>query len=807
MTTDACGWSAVHSLHRFGVWAALLGVPTWLGLVGGTLAQERRETTTIRLTDRVLVANTMRLGVNLGGDAYYSGAALVKLRVRENFEGTMYRRCDFGPGADAQGVATWFKPSEAWRELITGSRYTILSGPAQWTTGTVRGISEKTYRHQGQEKPFAYYELDRTIPTDPEQGVVGIMFQRDRTQQGQMHAPDGYWCSRDNVIALGDVPPGGFGHAALHLRGAAARAHYRFATHYQRYGETNGTWHVRFWAKVRAGSPQLTVRADRGWGRQVEVALRERWQRFDKTIVVDGTPEPQGPGDDPHLLFVFEATDGDVLIDDVEIWMEGDENPTAFRDDVVRMLRRYQPGVLRKLQMGGSTIENTIRPPLESFAYSSQPGAKLGPYASDSQDPYSLHQMYELCEYIGCDPWYCLPGTVTREEMQLLMEYLGGPSDTPGGALRARLGHARPWNQVFQRIHLEFGNEAWNNAGPYQCGGFNGPDYWSRLIETSRQSEHFTPNIVFHAGGQAANSWLNARILKDCPQADFFSVAPYIIQGFEREEVQQHYNTSAGLFRWAFAWPWARSTRDSGAMYQNANLVRQANIELSVYEVNHHITHGTGPLEPRNQLVTSIGGGLNVLNTMLLMLKEHGVRTQALFSLVQHGYRAQGIGTVRLWGTALCMRGGHERYRPTFLACAAANNVMGGDLVETVHEGADPTFSATGVFLRSQGVETLPHVPVLWSYGFREGNRRGLVVLNLDVVETRSIELAFDGRAVGSAARVWTMQADRITANNEYETGTPQVTVQESRWTEFASGHKLQMAPFSLVALTWQVEP
>ena len=32
--------------------------------------------TTIRLTDKVLVEDTMRLGVNLGGDAYYSGVAL-----------------------------------------------------------------------------------------------------------------------------------------------------------------------------------------------------------------------------------------------------------------------------------------------------------------------------------------------------------------------------------------------------------------------------------------------------------------------------------------------------------------------------------------------------------------------------------------------------------------------------------------------------------------------------------------------------------------------------------------------------------
>lgn len=72
---------------------------------------------------------------------------------------------------------------------------------------------------------------------------------------------------------------------------------------------------------------------------------------------------------------------------------------------------------------------------------------------------------------------------------------------------------------------------------------------------------------------------------------------------------------------------------------------------------------------------------------MLLMLKEHQLRTLALFSLVQHSYNAHGIGAVRLWGTALNMRQGNERYRPTFLACALANRVMGGRLATRLLNG------------------------------------------------------------------------------------------------------------------------
>jgi len=764
------------------------------------------DVTTIRITDRVLVKDAQRLGINLGGDAYYSGAALVKKRAQENFEGTIYRQCHFGPGYDEQGLATWFTPSDDWRRLITGSRYTILSGPAKWTTGTVKDIVEKQYRHEGRMKPFAFFLLDKPMQLPRENLRVGIMFERDRTRDGQLRRLDGYWTSPQNEISIGDVPPGSFGCAALNLKGSADKAHYRFGTHYQRYGQTNGTWQVCFWAKAKTGSPELTAGADGRFGQSVTLRPTGRWTKYEKAIVVDKVPEPRSPKDNPHLLFVFEAVGGDVLVDDVEIWMSGDVNPTAFRDDCVAMLRRFRPGVLRKLQMGGSTIENTIAPPLQSMSYASQPGAKAGPYESHSRDPYGLHEMYELCEHLGCDPWYCLPGTLTCEEVQQFMEYLGAGAKVGFGRRRAELGHPKPWTEVFDYIHVEFGNEAWNNASAYKCGGFNGPGYWQDLIRTAKRSPHYKANVVFHAAGQAAYVGRNEAIMHDCPNADRFSVAPYIIQGLSKEEVADYYDTDDKLFRWAFAWPIRRSRDPNGAMFQNHELAKQAGMELSIYEVNHHITHGTGPLEPRNKLVTSIGGGLNVANNMLLMLKEHHLRTQCLFSLAQHSYNAQGIGPVRLWGTALCMRAGEERYRPTFLACAVANQVIGGDLVETVHDGAQPKFEATGVFSSREGVETIHNLPVIWSYAFAEGNRRGLILVSLDTSKPHPVAVAFDGKVTGGKARQWLLTAEKITANNEFELPQPQVRVIERMITGFQSGARFDLPPFSMLAVSWQTD-
>ncbi len=259
------------------------------------------------------------------------------------------------------------------------------------------------------------------------------------------------------------------------------------------------------------------------------------------------------------------------------------------------------------------------------------------------------------------------------------------------------------------------------------------------------------------------------------------------------------------LFQWVFAKPIWRSRDPRGAMFQNHQLAEKAGIELSIYEVNHHTTHGDAPLEPRNKIVTSIGGGINVANNMLMMMREHKLRTQCLFSLIQHGYRAHGIGEVRLWGTALNMRAGHERYRPTFLACMLANKVIGGDMVRTIHSKDEPTFYARGYFTKGD-VETVANIPVIWSYGFSQGTKRGLVFMCLDVSKPREVTVKFVGKVTGDHATSWTLSADSITASNEFEVGEPQVKMRQGVVRGFARGSKVELAPHSMLVLSWQVE-
>ena len=102
-----------------------------------------------------------------------------------------------------------------------------------------------------------YIEFDREVPPGPPNG--GFLVEAFRLQDGQFRSLDGFWTSKQNEIVTGDVPAGSFGHAALNMKGSQGKAHYHLSTHFHRFGELNGRWHVRFQAKIKSGEPSLII--------------------------------------------------------------------------------------------------------------------------------------------------------------------------------------------------------------------------------------------------------------------------------------------------------------------------------------------------------------------------------------------------------------------------------------------------------------------------------------------------------------------------------------------------------------------
>ncbi|MFO8008613.1 MAG: hypothetical protein R6V05_12855 [Candidatus Brocadiia bacterium] len=585
------------------------------------------DVTTVRLTDQVIVEDTIRLGINTCGDNYWD-SALTKMRVAENFEGVLYRMISWGPAQDEGGIFLWSKPAqEAWEAMKGKVRYTLLGPPAKYVSGVIEDMTIRRCEADPQKRDLLYVAFDKEVEP-PERNKNGILFEYRNPEQGSIREtnnPD-FWGSEHNDVSIGDVPPGSFGVAALRLRGAEQKAHYTFVPMWQRVVEQDGTWRVRFWAKAPSGEPTLSVTAENT--PTVAINPSDEWQQYDLRMEVEGFP----PERDNGIAIRFVAERGDVLVDDVEIWkVEDHGNPTAFRDQFVDLVRELNPGTLRMLQMGGSDLENNLRPRLEQMGWTRRfrnliKGGRNGA----SKYEFNLHDYYELCEHVGADPWYCLPGTLYPEEIPKLMEYLGAPADVGYGRRRAELGHPQPWTEVFDHIYVEFGNEAWNPGG-YATGSFNGPDHWRDMFAAARRSPHYRPNVVFVAGCQAGSPWLTGRILQDVPNADLYAIAPYLMNGTRAEQVD-HLETDDELFRWVYAYTARRVLEPVGRVFRHHQQVRDAGKELAIYEHHFHITHpwpdeGGVPIERRNRVIASIGGGINIINDALLMMRERGIRS------------------------------------------------------------------------------------------------------------------------------------------------------------------------------------
>ncbi len=777
----------------------------WVALCSGCRAQEQ---TTITVTNEPVVRHLCRFGINLGGDAWYSGAILTKERIRHGgFEGIVYRQLTYGPGGDRRSYFDWF-PLGKWGSVIKGATYWFVSGPRKGLRGKIVDVKQEVYPTRPDKGALPRYIFDAEGPAP--QANDGLFIERVEPTVGFLgQHGNAYWvfCSGGATVrtVAGDVPPGSKGRVVAQLSAPGqAKADILAAALSTKWAHAEGTWRLRFWAK---GSGNLLVylgefgrRGKNGYLPQ-RVALSPQWKHHEVVFPVRNYPFT-------NLCVGFEVSAGTVFLDELSFTQDGEKNPTPFRDAVVQTLKMLNPGTLRHLQMGGSTLDNILAPRAWRMAYSysrgSAPPDGTWPGHPDSRGaakthPYGLHEFLQLCEEVGACPWYCVPGTFTTDEMKNLVEYLAGPADSPYGKIRAARGHPKPWTEVFDKIYIEIGNEAWNQASAFRFGGYSVKgEYWNDLFAAGKASPYYTDKIRFQAAGQAVYVGRNVNIARQTPLADGFAVAPYIIHDMSKEQAKL---PDDQLFLWAFGYPWYQG--HYGYMAENfAKVTKQFGKELALYEVNHHITGGDAPAEPRNRIVTSVGGALNVINWMLMMLERQHVRVQNFFTLAQFGYRMRGGETVRLWGAVISMKRGEERYRPTFLALMLANKVLFGDLVRVRKSGADPTWLCAHTYVKKQQQKQF-RVPYIHAYATREGARRGLILLNLHPSAALPAAVSLPAPPKPGTARCWTLSGPSIAANNEPE-HEPQVRVLEQPLPGFSASSKLTLKPHSMTVIRWE---
>ena len=441
-------------------------------------------------------------------------------------------------------------------------------------------------------------------------------------------------------------------------------------------------------------------------------------------------------------------------------------NTTVFSDSVVSALNTLQPGILRYWGTNngqlGETLDNLL-----TDQFGRQQAAYLGnayPYPSSD---IGLHDFLVLCQTINAEPWIVVPSTFSTTDATHLIDYLAGDNTSTYGAKRIALGQTTPWTSEFTTIHLEFGSQEWNNM--FLGGSILTPEIYGARAQTifaaMMTSTFYTGSASkfdLVLGGEAGSPTTNSTIQSNCNNNTSFDVAPYMMNTINT-------NTSTeDLYGPTFAEPEALmsatstaelSSGSGGEVYQDYLGTQSAThvVPLSVSEIN--VNPFLGSVDT-GSYAGSLGAGLAVTDAMLQGLKQYGIVNQNLNALV--GYQTTANSkTAPLPGAVVSTN--PLQPRPQYLALELANTalVSGASELETVHTGADPTWSQAyenGVY------QYAAHD--LQSYAFSNGTTLSLIVFNLSRTDRQTVTFSGPYAPVDNST-MYQLTSTNVTDTNE----------------------------------------
>ncbi len=754
------------------------------------------QTTNIAIGTNVSHPSVKRFGMNLGNDDFYDAGQITKNLVFRNpgFEGEIYQstiRCNGGTATaclDDNANSAW--PTGFW----SGATFEIFYGTSQGRTGTINGYSAAN----GGSGGIFTFSNSGVAP------VVGDYMIVRMTVPGNAIA--GWWPSTSGNGSIttntSDLPPGTTGRQTASVKAPTGGDSANLAAYFdsdagRSFMLLNGTYQLSFKAKGTGGSNAIALRLQRGglaaYLNQT-VSLTNSWSTYNFTFAAGES----GSNLNSVALNFNSVGQDSFLLDDVSLIQTNSDpsNITGFRDPVVSTLQALNPGVLR-FWAGqlGDTLDNLIADP-----YGRQRAGYLAWYTEQDDISYGLQEFLQLCESIGAEPWVVVPSTFSTTDATNLIEYMAGSSSTPYGAKRAARGHATPWISSFAKIHLEFGNEAWN--GTFKGGTIEYSAPYGGRAQTIFGAMRANPAYVGSSfdlvlGGQAVWAGRNQDIQNHCNNNDSFAVAPYMMNTVDS------FSTNEALFGSTFAEPEAYVSPNGaaegvsgGLMTLNQQAIQASThpVPVVMYEMNLSTLGGSITQAALNSYVSSLGAGLAVADAMLQQMRQ-GVLTQNLWNLSQYDFVRPDGSTAYLWGAVVDMGVTNQR-RPQFLALQLANQAIGSNssMLQTIHSGADPTWDQPLV-----NTVQLSGAHYLQSYAFSSGSSTSIVIFNLH--RSSALPVTFSG----SNAPSGTLQSTQLTSANLTDTNESAIVISPVTKTvaNFNPSVGLSLPPYSMTVLTW----
>jgi hypothetical protein len=776
--------------------------------------------TNISVSAAAIQTGVKRLGINLGGNRFYdSGQILKNLTMRNpGFEPSLYRSTvQCGSNATASGC-TDNLPYGGWKTgfWAAGSTVSVISGAAAGCattianftgpSGTVGGVYAFASACSAPLAPGDYFIVGQTIPGNPTFGwwptsTGGGAFSADTTD---LPSPaSGVQALKVNAPNVGDLCT-----LTSFFDSNTARS---FVT-------LNGSYQIQFQAKGLSGSQQVQVQFFRGGTAYTSqtVSLTGAWATYTVNFNASETGTQTG---NAQLTFTTVGADS-FYIDNVSTVQTGSGNPTAFRDPVVNTLQTLKPGIIR--MWDGSGLGNSLDNMLAD-QFGRQPSNFLVWHSGPHEDvSYGLFDFLQLVQTVGysAEPWVVVPITFTPAEASNLIDYLSGGANTVYGAKRIAQGQAAPWTNVFPKIHLEFGNEAWNSG--FEGGIIQKPLVYAARAQTIFRAMRANPNYLSRSfdlvlGAQAANANTVQTIQNACNNNDSISVAPYMMNTITDTtstanlfqptlaEPQALYSnapgvTAEGIGKGYFILGSTAQQVNGGEMY--LDILAAANSTnpkpVSIYEENLSTTGGTISQSALNSYVSSMGAGLASVSEQLLGM-QNGILNQNLFALTQWQFKRPDGAMAYLWGSVIDMGGPTNLRRPQYLAQQLANSAItpGGVMLKTVQSGTNPKWNQPLV-----NTVAMNGASVIQSFAFNNGsNGYSLILLNNSLTGAETVTFS------GTNAPAGTVYQQQLTSANITDTNETSAVIAPTYTTlqGFKPATGITLPPFSMTVLTYSV--
>lgn len=197
------------------------------------------------------------------------------------------------------------------------------------------------------------------------------------------------------------------------------------------------------------------------------------------------------------------------------------DNVAYVKKEVYEYIEALNP---RMLRFGGNVI-SAYHWKYGVGPFYQRPNMYNEAWGGMSNKYFGTDEFIELCRKLDAEPMICInAGSGTPEEAVQWIEYCNGASNTPMGALRAKNGHAEPYNVQYWQV----GNEIF---GEWQVGHCNAEEYGKRCAEFSREMKEADPGILLIGCGDVVPEWNGTLLEKAGEYLDYVAIHIYHCYG------------------------------------------------------------------------------------------------------------------------------------------------------------------------------------------------------------------------------------------------------------------------------------